>query len=202
MTGLLCVQALGLLASATPDLAQQVGAARLDYFRGLTGDGDAADRAQAEFASLERAHPRDATVMAYEGSLQLLDAARTWAVWNKHKLATEGLAKLDRAVEIAPEDLEVRFIHAETTWHLPFFYHRKEQAEQDFAFIAPRAELAAVRGTLAPQIAAAALDNYGHILAGKGDSSGARQVFLAAVRVDSASPGGRDASKHLSEQRD
>ena len=203
LAGLLCISAAELpAAGATPDLAQQVSAARIDYFRGLKGDREAEERAQREFASLQNAHPRDATVMAYEGSLQLLEAARTWAVWNKHKLASDGLAKLDRAVQIAPEDLEVRFIHAETTWHLPFFYHRKDQAEEDFAFIAPRAERAAARGLLPPQLAAAALDDYGRILAEKSDSSGARQAFLAAVRVDSASPGGCDASRHLGEQAD
>jgi hypothetical protein len=34
-------------------------------------------------------------------------------------------------------------VHAETSLHLPFFYHRKQGAEQDFGFIAPRAEGAA-----------------------------------------------------------
>ena len=184
-------------AEAANDFAQRLSGARVDYFRGLQGDSTAEDRALTEFTALDREHPRDPIVMAYRGSLQLLQAGRTWAVWNKHRLASNGLAKLDESLTIAPHDLEVRFIHAETTWHLPFFYHRKDEAERDFAYIAQRAERAAATGALPAELAAAALDDYGRILAEKRDSAGARRAFLAAVRVDGQSPGGRDASSQL-----
>ncbi len=176
---------------------KQLEAARADYFAGIDGDGDATDRAEQAFASMERGYPNDPTVMAYRGSLELIEAARTWAVWNKHKLATEGLAKLDNSLQLAPNNLEVRFIHGETTWHLPFFYHRKEDAERDFAYIAPRAESAVRNGTLKPPLAAAALDRYGRILQDRNDSRGARAAFETAVRVDSKSPAGQDASRRL-----
>ena len=39
---------------------------------------------------------------------------------------------MDRAVDRAPGDLEARFIRAASTWHLPFFYKRREQAASDF----------------------------------------------------------------------
>ena len=135
--------------------------------------------------------------MAYSGSLELLEAARTWAVWDKHKLATEGLAKLDNSLQLAPANLEVRFIHGETNWHLPFFYHRKQTAERDFEYIAPRAESAVRDGTLKPELAAAALDRYGRILEDRNDSRGARVAYETAVRLDGGSPAGRDASRHL-----
>lgn len=179
------------------DYGQRLESARVAYFAGIDGDGSATDRAEQAFAALEREHPQDAVVMAYSGSLELIEAARTWAVWNKHKLATEGLAKLDNSLQIAPDNLEVRFIHGETSWHLPFFYHRKEAAEQDFAYIAPRAEAAVRNGALKPQLAAAALDRYGRILEDQNDSRGARTAYQAAVRVDGKSPGGRDASRRL-----
>ncbi len=183
--------------AARGDFQQQFERARVEYFNGVEGDSDATDRAEQAFASLEQAHPENPTVMAYSGSLELLEAARTWAVWNKHRLATDGLSKLDRSLQLAPDNLEVRYIHGETSWHLPFFYHRKQNAEQDFAFIAPRAEDAAHSGVLKPELAAAALDRYGHILAERNDDAGARHAFEAAVRIDRASPGGRDASKRL-----
>ncbi len=193
-----CAASFSLAASA--DLAnftQKFGAARADYFHGLEGDRSAELRANDEFTALARERPQDPTVLAYAGSLQLLEAAHTWAFWNKHRLATEGLAKIDRSVQLAPDNLEVRFIHAATTWHLPFFYHRKAQAESDFAFIAPRAEQAARHGALPPPLAAAALDYYGQILADRDDTHGARAAFEAAVRIDRKSPGGQDASERL-----
>ena len=178
---------------------QQLERARADYFAGIDGDSNATDRAERDFASLEHARPNDATVMVYSGSLQLIEAARTWAVWNKHKLATEGLSKLDRSRQLDPQNLEVRFIHGETSWHLPFFYHRKQDAERDFAFIAPRAESAARIGALKPELAAAALDRYGRILADENDTTGARNAYEAAVRIDRGGPAGKDASRRLNE---
>jgi hypothetical protein len=78
-----------------------------------------------------------------------------------------------------------------------FFYKRRQQAANDFTFIAPRAESAAAKGTLPPELAAAALDFYGQVLIDRSDNHGAKQAFEAAVRVDGSSPGGRDASKRL-----
>ncbi len=187
--------ALNLHADA--NYQQQFAAARADYFAGIDGNGEASTRAQEAFASLERERPSDPTLLAYSGSLELLEAARTWAVWNKHKLATDGLAKLDRSIALAPDNLEVRFIHGETTWHLPFFYHRKDQAVSDFAYVAPRAESAAHQGRLPAPLAAAALDRYARILEERSDDRAAREAYQAAVRVAGDSPAGRDASRHL-----
>jgi hypothetical protein len=175
----------------------KLASARDAYFRGIEGDKEADKKAREDFAVLEHDHPQDSVVIAYQGSLDLLESARTWAVWKKHTLATDGLAKLDTAVNQSPDNLEVRFIRAATTYHLPFFFHRKDQAEQDFAFIAPRAEEAARKGTFPPALAAASLSYYGEMLSDKGDNGAARQAYLAAVRVDENSPGGKDAKKRL-----
>jgi hypothetical protein len=191
---------------ATKGNAQQNGAAnfrqhlaeaRRQYFADLEGNRAAAEKARASFAALEREYPNDPVVDAYSGSLELLDAARTWAVWDKRRLANEGLAKMDQAVNRAPGDLEARFIRAASTWHLPFFYKRRAQAADDFSYIAPRAEAAVAKGTLPPELAAAALDYYGQVLIDRSDNHGAKQAFEAAVRIDSLSPAGRDASKRL-----
>jgi hypothetical protein len=197
-----CLSALtwaGVCAAETDGATNEFIHARADYFSGLQGNRAAEARATDEFAALERERPQDAVVMVYAGSVELLEAAHTWAVWNKHRLATEGLEKIDRAEQMAPNSLEVRFVHGATAWHLPFFYHRKEQAEQDFAFIAPRAEEAVRRGALPPQLAAAALDYYGRILDERNDQQRAKQAFEAAVRVDPVSPGGEDALRRLRE---
>lgn len=184
-------------ASSTDAFAQRFATARADYFRGLQGDHAAESRAAEGFAALNRLRPGDPVVLVYSGSLELLDAAQTWAVWNKHKLATEGLEKIDRAERLAPENLEVRFIHGATSWNLPFFYHRKQQAEEDFSFVGPRAEQAVRSGALPPQLGAAALDYYGRILTDRNDEDAARRAFAAAVRVDPASPAAEDASRRL-----
>ncbi len=205
---LLCALAaapLGLGASgpadthtgSTSSYAERLASARSAYFRDVGGEHDADAAARQQFNALHRDHPNDPVVSAYSGSLELLEAARTWALWKKHMLSQEGLAEMDAAVSAAPDNLEARFVRALTTWHLPFFFHRKAQAESDLAAIAPRAEQASRSGVLPPPLAAAALDYYGQVLAGREDRSGAQRAFEAALRVDPKSPGGQDARKRL-----
>jgi hypothetical protein len=184
-------------ARASADFDQRLAEARRLYFANLQGNRAAGDKARASFAALVRDYPDQPVVEAYTGSLELLEAARTWAIWDKRRLANEGLQKMDQAVNRVPGDLEARFIRAASDWHLPFFYKRKEQAANDFALIAPQAEAAAAKGTLPPELAAAALDYYGQVLIDRSDSHGAKQAFEAAVRIDGSSPAGRDAQKRL-----
>jgi hypothetical protein len=182
---------------STSNYAQRLASARSAYFRDVEGEHDADALARQQFDALHHEHPNDPVVTAYSGSLELLEAARTWAVWKKHTLSQEGLAEMDAAVTAAPDNLEARFVRALTTWHLPFFFHRKAQAESDLAAIAPRAEQASRSGVLPPPLAAAALDYYGQVLAGREDQTGAQRAFEAALRVDPKSPGGQDARKRL-----
>src|ERR1700761_6892598 len=151
--------------------------ARTQYFSYLQGDHSAADKARASFAALAHDYPGNSVVDAYSGSLELLEAAHTWAIWDKRRLANEGLAKMDQAVNRAPDNLEARFIRAASAWHLPFFFKRREQSASDFAFIAPRAEAAVAKGALPSELGAAALDYYGQVLAGRSDSHGAKEAF-------------------------
>jgi hypothetical protein len=195
--GLVLLLFVSTVARGDVSFEHRLTEARAEYFAGLEGKREATDKARSSFAALSRDYPDNAVVEAYSGSLELLDAAHTWAVWDKRRLANEGLQKLDKAVDRSPGDLEARFIRAASTWHLPFFYKRKAQSAADFTMIAPHAEAAAAKGTLPPALAAAALDYYGQVLMDKSNSNGAKQAFEAAVRVDGNSPAGRDAMKRL-----
>ena len=104
---------------------------------------------------------------------------------------------MDAAVNSNPDDLEARFVRALTTWHLPSFFHRKQQAEDDLLYLGPRAETAARSGALPPKLAAAALDYCGQVLEDRKQPDKARQAYLAAARVDADSPAGKDAVKRL-----
>ena len=104
---------------------------------------------------------------------------------------------MDTAVNADPNALEARFVRALTTWHLPFYFHRKQVAEEDLQFLGPRAEEAARTGALPPFIAAAALDYWGQVLAEHAQPNGARNAYMAAARVDKNSPAGADALKRL-----
>ena len=183
--------------SADAIFAGQLARARGEYFKDVEGDRAAGQEARKSFAALSAKRPGDPVIQAYSGSIELLDAARTWAVWNKRSLARQGLDDMDSAVDRAPDNLDARFIRAASDWYLPLFYKRREQAERDFAYIAPRAESAAAHGLMPPQLAAAALDYYGQVLSEQNNPPGAQKAFETALRIDGPSPAGRDAAKRL-----
>jgi tetratricopeptide (TPR) repeat protein len=178
--------------------AERLSIARSAYFRVITSSDQSADaRAHEALAELERAYPGDPVAKAYHGSLELLDAAHNWQIWNLHKQASEGLALLDDAVSEAPDEPEARFIRAATSWHLPGFYHRKAQCESDFATLAARAERDAQVGKLPPELAAATYNYWGQILVNRNDTAGAKAAFQTALRVAPQSPGAVDAERRL-----
>jgi len=198
---LLAMSTMNGFARNEPDralYADRLREARVAYFKVITTNDQAADKAAHEaLASLERAYPGDPVAKAYHGSLELLDAAHHWAIWNLHKQSSEGLSLMDEAVAQAPDEPEARFIRAATSWHLPGFYRRRAQCEADFELLAGRAEQDAREGRLPPELAAAAFNYWGQILVGREDRAGARGAFSAAVRVAAGSPGGVDAAKRL-----
>lgn len=194
--GLMCVLAL---AAADTDLYSK---ARTLYYEVIDGNKDAHDRASELFKKLRDARGGDPKVLAYSGSLELLEASRAFAPWKKGKLAKAGLELLDDAVKRAPEDLEVRFVRAASTFTLPGMFHRREQSEADFTWLAPRVEAAAAAGALDPRLAAAALVHHGLIRERSGDKPGARTAWEIAARVGKGTPAGADAAKRLSALRD
>lgn len=173
-------------------------ATRVAYFKVVAGQGKDADtEAHTALLRLEEAYPGDPLAKAYHGSLQLLDAAHSWAIWNLHQQCAEGLNLLDEAVDGAPEDPEVRFLRAATDWHLPGFYHRRAQSESDFGWLAARAETDARDGSLPPELAAAACSYWGQILERRSDADGARRAWEQARRIAPQSPAGLDAERRL-----
>lgn len=208
LCGLFAAIGLPVFAAPPPNLmnraqnhgtyTQKLDAARTAYFQVLTtGSRDADHAAHQALSDLEHAFPGDPTAEAYHGSLELLDAAHDWQIWNLHRQATDGLRRLDHAVAAAPDDAEVRFMRAATSWHLPAFYHRSLQCESDFAWLSGRAVASARQGTLPPELAAASMNYWGRILVRHGQSDRARTAFQQAIQIAPQSPGAQDAARRL-----
>jgi len=183
--------------AAQPPWHGELAAARAPYYAGVDGNRDAINEARQRFDALAQQHPHNTTLEAYQGSLELLEASHTWALGRKHALSVEGIERMDSAVNADPNNLEARFVRALTTWHLPYFFHRKEIAEGDLLFLGPRSEQAAQTGELPPNLAAAALDYWGQVLAERDQPDAARKAYASAVRVDRSCPAGEDALKRL-----
>ncbi|MEJ7608478.1 MAG: hypothetical protein WKF37_19960, partial [Bryobacteraceae bacterium] len=97
------------------------------YYIAVEGSRDAAIASSRIFEKMYSQNPDSSGITAYLGSLRLMEASRTLAIWRKGRLANEGLSLLDRAVARGPDDLEVRFVLSATTYHLPPFFKREEQ---------------------------------------------------------------------------
>lgn len=196
MLVVVCVPAVGQVGR--DGYGERLKAARVAYFKVVEGNDRAADaEAHRLLDAMGKAYPGDAVVKAYQGSLELLDVAHDWRIWNLKRQSDEGLALLDAAVAQAPDEPEARFLRAATSWHLPGFYHRRAQCESDFALLAPRAERDAREGRLPPELASAVENYWGQILVERKDWGGARAAFGAAVRIAAGSPAGVEAGRRL-----
>ena len=100
---------------------------------------------------------------------------------------------LDRAVSLAPEDVEIRFLRGRSTLPLPKVFGRRDVAASDLAWAAERAEVALPR-----DVAAAAWFYDGLCREEDGDREAARHAFERALRLDPEGAHGRAAAERLS----
>ncbi len=163
------------------------------YYQGADGNNDAYASADKIFVNLYRDDPKDPRIEVYYGSLRLLEASHTWALWKKNSLSKEGILLMDDAVRNAPSDLEVRFVRAATTYDLPGFFHRKQQSEQDFAYLADHV----TDGSLEPRLAAASLYYHAEFLRQAGKKSAAVDFWNRAIKLAPDSRAARDSRDEL-----
>ena len=100
-------------------------------------------------------------------------------------------------VASAPENLEIRFVRAVTSYNLPGFFHRREQCESDFNFLCQRAERAAREGRFDPRLAAASLYYRAEFLREHGQNQQAIQCWKEAIRLAPQSRAAHDAASEL-----
>ena len=190
----LTLVSLILARGAAPDTFTQ---ARTLYYQGADGNKDAYAQSDKLFTQLHRQSPGNPRVEVYFGSLRLLEAAHTWALWKKNSLSKQGIQLMDAAVEAAPRDLEIRFVRAATTYELPSFFHRKQQSAEDFADLAKYAVQAAHNGSLEPRLAAASLYYHAEFLHEQSQTEQARQAWKLAIQLAPDSRAARDSREEL-----
>ena len=106
---------------------------------------------------------------------------------------------MDDAVSAKPENLEIRFVPAVATYHLPGFFHRREQSKQDFACVARRAVNAARTGAFEPQLAAASLYFRGEFLKQAGEEHMAIASWRSVIDIAADSRAAQGARERLKE---
>jgi tetratricopeptide (TPR) repeat protein len=190
---------LGLALTAR-DLPPKYAEARSLYYRGADGDTASYETAEQLFHDLASTENPSPLILSYYGSLQLWEASHTWAVWKKNSLSKEGIQKLDRAVNAAPDDLEVRFVRAVTTYRLPSFFHRREQCASDFDLLSKQAPQAAKDGRLEARLAAASLYYHAEFLSEASKDKDAIALWRQAVQLAPDSRAARESEAELSKR--
>lgn len=107
---------------------------REDVFAGMDGDKEAMDRALKLIAETLAADPNHAEALVWRGDARLFQAGQAFqrgAMAEGQALAAQGVADMDRAVSLAPDNIAVRVPRA--TGLLPFArgMRRYDPAEAD-----------------------------------------------------------------------
>lgn len=184
-------------ALTTDPAASTLDQARAWHFAGLEGDVAANQRALALLRELLGPSPDDPRTLAYFGSARLLEAREMPPLLELYTLSSQGLSALDRAVELAPTDWEVRFLRGMACRHLPGFFNRARQSAQDLALVAGHAAQAVQTGDLEVRFATAALYYHGLNLQADGRLESAKVHWQKAVALGPDTPGGQAATRRL-----
>ncbi len=75
-------------------------------------------------------------LLAYEGAFSVLRGKHAFMPRAKWRHVQDGLAVLDRAVTMAPDHAEVRYVRLMSAYYLPFFFNRGETVQADLSALA------------------------------------------------------------------
>lgn len=101
------------------------------FYRAVTSE-TALDSAVTVFDSLHTTGSvSESLVEVYLGSLTCLKGKHTFWPQKKYRHVKEGLVMMDNAVKQDPDNVEVLFIRATTTFYLPSFFGHNQQALDD-----------------------------------------------------------------------
>ncbi len=89
------------------------------------------DQAIAVFEQLQQDQD-NGLALTYIGALTALRGKHAFLPQNKLKWTNKGLDIMDKGIETSPENIEALFIHSSTCYYLPFFFHRADQAQENF----------------------------------------------------------------------
>lgn len=135
-----------LAASLQMPLRPALGASEADFLSATkdfdaaqAGDAAALQRAADAFEALLRAQPGNPVLLAYSGAATAMKASTTMLPWKKMGFAEDGLAQLDKALDLlttahdaplyrhTPAVLETRLTAANTFLAVPGFMNRGER---------------------------------------------------------------------------
>jgi tetratricopeptide (TPR) repeat protein len=185
------------LAAKPDDAATLIALGKLCHNESTLGQNDAKATAKLANDYLSRAlklQPTNAFARAMLGSTITL-GARDAFVFKAMKLVKQGLGEMDAAVQMAPDDANVRFTRCANNVFLPDYFKRREIVLQDFAWLTEQT-------TKAPEKFEAEFRQYValyHGMARKryGELDKAAELWQAGVAIAPGTPVAEQIRKRL-----
>jgi hypothetical protein len=108
---------------------------RLYFFEALDED-DAVDKAISVMRSEPLQNPPYKSLsQMYQAVLLALQGRYSLVPWRKLSYVNRALAEMDRLIKESPDSFEHRLLRATVTAHLPFFFSRGDEAQQDISLL-------------------------------------------------------------------
>jgi tetratricopeptide (TPR) repeat protein len=121
-------------------LEERIGRARELYLEGSLGDKEAVEHAASLIEAILSEDPDNAEVIALQGATMTLKARDTFWPGKKVKITREAITLMDRAVTLAPDATEPRWIRASNNVHFPDFLERLPVALSDLEILWKKGE--------------------------------------------------------------
>jgi len=100
------------------------------------GDKKAVKQAESLFKKLLQLEPKNAEVLSWYGSILTMKGRDAWLPFFKIKYVNDGLKEMDKAVKLAPNNITVRMVRAETCLALPEnIFRQTEIAVADLEYL-------------------------------------------------------------------
>ncbi len=143
------------------------------HMKGAQGDKDAVKRSRALLEKLVGLEPGNAAARAWYGSVLTLCGRDAWLPIEKMRLVQKGLNEMDRAVQLAPDDVAIRLLRARNGLSLPGVFHRLDTSIGDLEHVLSLEK--AHPGTVGPGTLRGVLLELGRAYGKAGDKKKARQ---------------------------
>jgi tetratricopeptide (TPR) repeat protein len=108
---------------------------RMYYDQAAAGETDFIDKGIHCFDQALVLDSTNAVALAYRGSLWTMEARSSWWPPNKMKYLKRGGEELDRAVDLAPDNIMVRLIRGINGIGLPSYADRLQTSLEDFLLV-------------------------------------------------------------------
>ncbi|MGA7159483.1 MAG: hypothetical protein WBZ48_00665 [Bacteroidota bacterium] len=183
----------GRLKQNPDDIETLTKLGEIYHNQGVAGDDKAVEKGFTCFNKILELDPSNALGLAYRGSLWTLRARDAWWPFTKMKDVDNGVDEMDKAVDLAPDNISVRLVRGINSIHLPSMFRRLPIALKDFDFMLNDARFAGFN----PHLRSIIYYWAGVAFQSDGQRAKAKELLQNAVAADPNSETARKAEDEL-----